>query len=44
MLKLKLQHFGYLMPRADSLEKTLIPGKIKGKRRRGPDETTGWHH
>ena len=34
-LKLKLQHFGHLMWRADSLEKTLIPGKIKGERRRG---------
>ena len=44
MLKLKLQSFGYLMPRADSLEKTLIPGKIKGKRRRGQDEMIGWHH
>ena len=35
MLKLKLQHFGYLMRRADSLEKTLMLGKIEGKRRRG---------
>ena len=35
MLKLKLQYFGHLMPRADSLEKTLMLGKIKGKRRRG---------
>ena len=35
ILKLKLQYFGYLMRRADSLEKTLILGKIKGKRRRG---------
>ena len=35
MLKLKLQYFGYLMQRADSLEKTLILGKIEGKRRRG---------
>ena len=33
MLKLKLQYFGYLMRRADSLEKTLILGKIEGKRR-----------
>ena len=33
MLKLKLQHFGHLMQRADSLEKTLMPGKIEGKRR-----------
>ena len=35
MLKLKLQYFGYLMQRADSLEKTLMLGKIEGKRRRG---------
>ena len=35
MLKLKLQYFGYLMQRADSLEKTLILGKIEGRRRRG---------
>ena len=34
-LKLKFQSFGYLMRRADSLEKTLILGKIEGKRRRG---------
>ena len=35
MLKLKLQYFGYLMRRTDSLEKTLMLGKIEGKRRRG---------
>ena len=35
MLKLKLQYFGHLMSRADSFEKTLILGKIKGRRRRG---------
>ena len=35
MLKLKLQYFGHLMKRADSLEKTLILGKIEGRRRRG---------
>ena len=35
MLKLKLQYFGHLMRRADSFEKTLILGKIEGKRRRG---------
>ena len=35
MLKLKLQYFGHLMERADSLEKTLMLGKIKGRRRRG---------
>ena len=34
MLKLKLQFFGHLMQRADSLEKTMMPGKIKDKRRR----------
>ena len=35
MLKLKLQYFGYLMRRADTFEKTLILGKIEGRRRRG---------
>ena len=35
MLKLKLQYFGYLMRRADSLEKALILGKLEGRRRRG---------
>ena len=35
MLKLKLQYFGHLMQRADSLEKTLMLGKIGGRRRRG---------
>ena len=35
MLKLKLQNFGHLMCRTDSLEKTLILGKIEGRRRRG---------
>ena len=35
MLKLKLQYFGHLMPRADSLEKTLMLGKTEGRRRRG---------
>ena len=35
MLKLKLQYFGHLMPRADSFEKTLLLGKIEGRRRRG---------
>ena len=35
MLKLKLQYFGYLMSRADSFEKTLMLGKIEGRRRRG---------
>ena len=35
MLKLKLQYFGHLMQRTDSLEKTLMPGKTEGRRRRG---------
>ena len=35
MLKLKLQHFGHLIHRADSFEKTLLLGKIEGRRRRG---------
>ena len=35
MLKLKHQYFGHLMCRTDSLEKTLMPGKIEGRRRRG---------
>ena len=37
MLKLKLQYFGHLMRRADSLEKTLLMGKIEGRRRRGQE-------
>ena len=41
MLKLKLQYFGHLMQRAVSLEKTLMPGKIKGRRRRG-QQSTRW--
>ena len=43
---LKLQYFGYLMQRTDSLEKTLMLGKIEGRRRRGmtEDEMVGWHH
>ena len=45
-LKLKLQYFGHLMRRADSLEKTLMIGKIEGRRRRWTteDEMVGWHH
>ena len=44
-LKLKLQYLGYLMWTASSLEKTLILGKIEGRRRRGwQDEMVGWHH
>ena len=54
MFKLKLQYFGHLMRRTDSLEKTLMLGKIEGRRRRGryrrrrkgmiEDEMVGWHH
>ena len=44
MLKLKLQYFGHLMQRADSFEKTLILGKIEGRRRKGEDKMVGWHH
>ena len=45
-LMLKLQCFGHLMQRTDSLEKTLILGKTEGRRRRGmtEDEMVGWHH
>ena len=39
MLKLKLQYFGHLMQRADSLEKTQMLGKIEGRRRRGLQRT-----
>ena len=42
MVKLKLQNFGHLMQRTDSLEKTLMLGKIEG--RRIEDEMVGWHH
>ena len=41
MLKLKLQYFGHLMQRTDSLEKTLMLGKIEGKRRRGQQRMRG---
>ena len=49
MLKLKLQYFGHLMQRSDSLEKPLILGKIEGRRRRGRQrrrrgQIVGWHH
>ena len=45
MLKLKLQYFGHLMRRADSLEKTLMLGGVGGRRRRDDeDEMAGWHH
>ena len=42
MLKLKLQYFGHLMQRADSLEKTLMLGKIEGRRRRGRQRMRCW--
>ena len=46
MLKLKLQYFGHLMRRVDSLEKTLMLGGIGGKEEKGmtEDEMAGWHH
>ena len=45
MLKLKLQYFGHLLQRTNSLEKTLMLGRIEGRRRRGSkDEMVGWHH
>ena len=45
MLKLELQYFGHVMQRADSLEKTLMLGKIDGKRRRRrQDKKVRWHH
>ena len=46
LLKLKLQYFGHLMQRANSLEKTLMLGKIEGKVEKGTteDEMVGWHH
>ena len=47
MLKLKLQYFGHLMRRDDSLEKTLMLGKIEGRQdEKGTteDEMVGWHH
>ena len=44
-LMLKLQYFGNLMQRADSLEKTLMLGKIEGRRKRGwQEEMVRWHH
>ena len=46
MLKLKLQYFGHLMRRVDSLEKTLMLGGIGGQEEKGTteDEMAGWHH
>ena len=44
MLKLKLQSFGYLIQRTDSLENTLMLGKIEGEKGVTEDEMVGWHH
>ena len=44
ILKLKLQYFGHLMRRNDSLEKTLMLGKIEGGRGMTEDEMVGWHY
>ena len=45
MLKLRLQYFGYLMQRADSLGKTLMLGKTEGREEgMTEDEMVGWHH
>ena len=44
MLKLKLQYFGHLMQRVDSLEKTLMLGGIEGQKETTEDEMAGWHH
>ena len=46
MLKLKLQYFGYLMQRADTLKETLMAGKDQGREEKGvtEDEMVGWHH
>ena len=44
MLKLKLQYFGHLMQRIDSLEKTLMLGNIEGRRRERQEEMVVWHH
>ena len=44
MLKLKLQYFGHLMWRTDSLEKTLVLDKIEGRKRRGQQRTRSLHH
>ena len=44
MLKLKVQYFGHLMRKVDSLEKTWMLGGIGGRRRGRQDEMAGWHH
>ena len=44
MLKLKLQYFGHLIQRDDSLEKTPMLGKTEGRRKATEDEMVGWHY
>ena len=44
MLKLKLQYFGHMTQRTDTLEKTLMLGKTEGRKRRGWQRMVGWHH
>ena len=44
IVKLKLQYFGHLVQRANSLEKTLMLGKAEGRTRSRQDEMVGWHH
>ena len=44
MLKLKLQYFGHLMQRTNSLEKTLMLGKMQEEKGMTEDEMVGWHH
>ena len=46
MLRLKLQYFGHLIQKTDSLEKTLMLGKTEGRGEKGAteDEMVGWHH
>ena len=45
MPNLKLQYFGHLMQRADSLERTLMLGKVEGEKKgKTEDEMVGWHH
>ena len=43
-LMVKFRYFGHLMRRTDSFEKTLMLGKVEGRRRRRQDEMVGWHH
>ena len=44
MLKLKLQYFGHLMQRTDSLEQTLLLGKIEDKEKGITEDMVGWYH